>query len=210
VQRSERRVRLRKEGTTSHWKAAFHAPAFGDAAFFPLLVADAILSGASGLSLWSSGRVARPQRSARLYRALVDRGLASAAGSALAPTAEPYLHVVSATVAAGRSLPEVEDAVLAELDRLASDGVTEAELAKARRQLRARFVFDRDGVTDIAHQLGYFETIASWRDTLAFEDRLNAVTADQVHEVARATFVASNRTIGWFDPLPAHAAQSGS
>ena len=41
------------------------------------------------------------------------------------------------------------------------DGVTPAELAKAKAQLKARLVFDNDSVTNIAHQLGYFETIAS-------------------------------------------------
>ena len=42
-------------------------------AFFPLLVADAVLNGAAGLNIWSGGGVSRPQRSARLYRALVDK-----------------------------------------------------------------------------------------------------------------------------------------
>ena len=35
------------------------------------------------------------------------------------------------------------------------------ELEKAKNQLRARLVFENDSVTNIAHQLGYFETIAS-------------------------------------------------
>ena len=33
--------------------------------------------------------------------------------------------------------------------------------SKAKAQLKARLVFDNDSVTNIAHQLGYFETIAS-------------------------------------------------
>ena len=57
-----------------------------------------------------------------------------------------------------------------------------------------------DGVTDIAHQLGYFETIGSWKDALTLGDRLEAVTEDQVHAAARATFNSTNRTIGWFEP----------
>ena len=85
-QQAERRVVLRKPGTTAYWKAAFHAPAFEDEAFFPLLVADAVLNGAAGLNIWSGGGVSRPQRSARLYRALVDKGLASNVSGALMPT----------------------------------------------------------------------------------------------------------------------------
>ena len=199
-QEAERRVTLRKEGTTAYWKAVYHAPAFGDAAFFPLLVADAVLSGGAGLNIWSAGRVARPQRSSRLYRRLVDSGLASSVHGALLPTAQPYLYSVGATVSAGRTLAAVEDGMLDELDRLVSAGITERELEKARAQLRARFVFDMDGVTDIAHQLGYFETIGSWRDALTLGDRLAAVSLSEVNDVARAVFAPSNRTIGWFEP----------
>jgi zinc protease len=200
-QQAERRVTLRKEGTTAYFKAAYHAPAFHDAGFFPLLVADAVLSGGAGLNIWSNGRVPRPQRSARLYRALVDTGLGSSVGGSLLPTAQPFLYSVQATVMEGKSLADVEAAVLTELDRIARDGITEAELAKAKAQLSARFVFDMDGVTDIAHQLGYFETIGSWKDALTLGDRLEAVTGDQVHDAARTTFNSANRTIGWFEPV---------
>ena len=79
-------------------------------------------------------------------------------------------------------------------------GITERELEKAKAQLRARFVFDMDGVTDIAHQLGYFETIGSWRDALTLGEQLAAVNLGQVNEIARSVFMPSNRTIGWFEP----------
>jgi zinc protease len=200
-QEAERRLTLRKEGTTAYFKAAYHAPAFSDPAFFPLLIADAVLSGGAGLNIWSTGRVPRPQRSARLYRALVDTGLASSVGGSLLPTAQPFLYSVHATVMEGRSLADVEGAVLAELQRLSQEGVTAQELEKAKAQLRARFVFDMDGVTDVAHQLGYFETIGSWKDALTLGDRLAAVTATEVLEAARATFTPANRTIGWFEPV---------
>jgi zinc protease len=199
-QDAERRVILRKDGTTAYWKAVYHAPAFAGAGFFPLLVADAVLSGGAGLNIWSAGRVSRPQRSSRLYRRLVDTGLASAVHGALLPTAQPFVYSLSATVSTGRTLAAVEDALLDELDRLMRGGITEREIEKAKAQLRARFVFDMDGVTDIAHQLGYFETIASWRDALTLGDRLAAVSMADVQEIARAVFTPSNRTIGWFEP----------
>jgi zinc protease len=110
------------------------------------------------------------------------------------------VYSLSATVSTGRTLAAVEDALLDELDRLMRDSITEREIEKAKAQLRARFVFDMDGVTDIAHQLGYFETIASWRDALTLGDRLAAVSLADVQEIARAVFTPSNRTIGWFEP----------
>jgi zinc protease len=200
VQQAERRVVLRKPGTTAYWKAAFHAPAFEDDMFFPLLVADAVLNGAAGLNIWSGGGVARPQRSARLYRALVDKGLASSVSGQLMPTQHPYLYGIHASVAEGHTLAEVEEVVLAEIDRLRANGITPEELAKVNAQLRARFVYDADSVTDIAHQIGYFETISTWRAYHGLSGRLQAVTSEQVQEAAAKYLTTSNRTIGWFEP----------
>ncbi len=201
-QQAERRVVLRKEGTTAYWKAVFHAPAFADEAFFPLLVADAVLNGAAGLNIWSMGGVSRPQRSARLYRALVDKRLASTVSGALMPTEHPYLYSINAGVAEGQSIASVEDAVLGELDKLRAGGISPAELTKVHAQLRARFIYDADSVTDIAHQLGYFEVIGSWRAYERLRERLDAVTPEMVHAAAEKYLVPANRTIGWFEPLP--------
>jgi len=199
-QQAERRVVLRKPGTTAYFKASFHAPSFDDESFFPLLVADAVLNGAAGLNIWSGGGVARPQRSARLYRALVDKGLTSSVSGALMPTQHPYLYGISASVAEGQSLSNVEEVVLSEIERLRTGGITPEELKKVHSQLRARFVYDGDSVTDIAHQLGYFETISSWQRYHSLGDRLNAVTIEQVQEAAGKYLIPSNRTIGWFEP----------
>src|SRR4030095_8884948 len=114
-----------------------------------------------GITLWSTLRGPPPQRSARLYRALVERGLASSVSGALMPTEQPFLYTLSATASDGTPLATVESALVAELDRLDRDPITPAELAKAKAQLKARLVFDNDSVTNIAHQLGYFETIGS-------------------------------------------------
>ena len=199
-QQAERRVVLRKPGTTAYFKASFHAPAFEDPDFFPLLVADAVLNGAAGLNIWSGGGVARPQRSARLYRALVDRRLASSVSGALMPTQHPYLYSVQASVADGQPIAAVEDVVLAEIERLRTGGITPEEFAKVHTQLRARFVYDADSVTDIAHQIGYFETIANWQAYASLAARLEAVRPEQVHEAAAKYLARSNRTIGWFEP----------
>jgi zinc protease len=199
-QQAERRVVLRKPGTTAYWKAAFHAPAFEHDDFFPLLVADAVLNGAAGLNIWSMGGVARPQRSARLYRALVDKSLASSVSGALMPTQHPFLYSISASVADGQPIGTIESVILEEIERLRSGGITDAELAKARAQLRARFVYDADSVTDIAHQIGYFETISSWRSYDRLHERMEAVTAEAAQAAAVKYLVPSNRTIGWFEP----------
>lgn len=201
AQLGERRVTVRKEGTTGYLKMAYHAPAVEHQDFFPMLALDAALTGAKGLNLWSSFRIPPPQRSARLYRALVDRRLASAVGGALMPTQHPFIYMISATVTAGTPVATVEQAALEEIEAVRQAGIAEAELRKAKRQLRARLVFETDSVTNIAHQIGFFETIGSAELYSALADRIAAVTSDDVARVAQGYLGSSNRTVGWFEPL---------
>jgi len=207
-QSGERRLTIRKESTTAYLKVGYHAPSATDPHFFPALILDAVLTGAKGLNLWSSFRVPPPQRSARLYRALVERGLASAIYGSIMPTEQPFLYTVSVTATEGVPLGAVEFALIEELERVRREGITDAELAKAKAQLRARLVFDTDSVTNIAHQLGYYETIASVDRFTTAPARIAAVSVDDVGAAAGAMLSASNRTVGWFEPLEVRSTKS--
>jgi zinc protease len=197
----ERRVIVQKEGTTAYVKLAYRAPQFEHPDCFPMVVLDAVLTGAKGLNLWVSFRTTPPQRSARLYRALVEQRLASSVSGAIVPTQHPFLYTISMTVNESSTPATVEAAALEAIDEVARNGVTNAELTKAKNQLRARLVFDDESVTHIAHQLGYFETIASVEASHTLLSRVMAVTLDDVARVARRYLQASGRTAGWFDPV---------
>jgi zinc protease len=201
-QLGERRITIAKEGTTAYLKFGYHAPGVNEADFFAMLVLDAVLTGAKGLNLWALFRTPPPQRSARLYRALVDKGLASSVQGVVLPTEHPFLYSISLTATERTPLATLEAAALAELDRVRTGGITSEELAKAKNQLRARLVFENDSVSNIAHQLGYFETVASWPMYESLWPRIQAVTLDEVGAAAARHLKAHNRTIGWFEPLP--------
>jgi zinc protease len=202
----ERRVTISKEGTTAYLRIGYHAPAVDDPDFFPLLLLDTVLTGAKGLNLWASFRTPPPQRSARLYRSLVNTGLASHISGALMPTQEPFLYTISATATESTSLTSLEAAALSEIDRVCVDGISPQELERAKSQLRARMVFENDSINNIAHQLGYFETIASWCLSTTLRERIDSVSLESVAAAAAARLKPNNRTVGWFDPLPAGSA----
>ena len=201
-QLGERRLTLSREGTTAYLKFGYRAPSISDPDFFPMLVLDAALTGAKGVNLWASFRTPPAQRSARLYRALVDRGLASSVSGGLVPTAEPFLYTLSMTATTGTPLARLEEVVLNEVESVRTRGISTDELRKAVHQLRARLVFENDSITNIAHQLGYFETIASWRWLESLHTAIESVTADQVQAAAFERLKSTNRTIGWFEPVP--------
>jgi zinc protease len=200
-QLGERRVSIEREGTTAYLKFAYHAPKASDPDFFPMLVLDAVLTGAKGLNLWSSFRVAAPQRRSRLYTALVERGLASQVNGALLATADPFLYTLSFTATDGVALPVLEEAVFAALQPVSEGQIEDAEVARARKQLRARLVFEDDSVTNIAHQLGYYETVVGPGFYQRLRPSIDAVTADQVRDVARRRLQRTSLTVGSFRPI---------
>ena len=114
---------------------------------------------------------------------------------------------MSVTATDGTAIETVRDALLSELDRVGREGITEAELKKSKAQLKARIVFDNDSITNIAHQLGYFETIAGADRFMEAPSLIAAVTADQVWQAAQAVLIESNRTVGTFDPLPVESGE---
>ena len=202
----ERRVLIEREGTTGYVKMVFHAPAATEPDFFPMLVLDAVMTGAKGVNLWSSFRGAPPQRKARLYTRLVEGGLASMVSGALLPTRDPFLYTLSLTALEGVALGSLEAAALEAVEQLRESGVDAAEMTRAKRQLRARLVFENDSVTNIAHQLGYFETVVGPDFFASLQQSIDAVTAEQVWDVARRRFGSATRTTGCFKPITDDAA----
>jgi len=196
-QRGERRLTVHGPGMTTYVQVAFHVPPASHEDFFPLVVMDTVLNGARALGVFRSSP---PSRSSRLYRALVETDLALDVSTFLLPTIDPYLYSCTATVRAGRSASEVEEAILRELERLQEEPVSPEEMAKAIKQTRAEFVYGSESVTDQAYWLGFTETVVSPEWLEAYLDRVAAVTAEDIQRVAQTYLVATNRTTGWFLP----------
>ncbi|MDQ7819993.1 MAG: pitrilysin family protein [Armatimonadota bacterium] len=203
-QEGERRVVLRRPGgATAYLHVAFHAPAASHPDLPALLVADGILSGFKSLVPFDQPSGGR---SSRLYRALVDTGLASEVSSSLIPSLDPTLFRITATARAGVDVAAVEDRVREEVARLAAEPVTPDELARAKKQARAQFVYSRDGVFRQALALGAFALVDTADAFLTLLSRIDAVTAEDVMRVAATYFTDRARTTGWYLPEPAVAA----
>jgi zinc protease len=193
----ERRVTVRRPGSSPHLKLAYHIPAVSHPDLYSLMLLDAVLSGGKSVS-WSGGGYMG--RSARLYRALVQAELATSVGSGLRASLDPNLFTLSLTVRDGVPPEPAEAALLRELARLAEEPPTDDELAKARRQSEAQFAYGRDGVTSQAFGLGYFELLGDWHDLHRHVERLRAVTSEDVQRVAATYLNEDNRVVGWFIP----------
>lgn len=198
-QSGERRVILRRPGgATAYLHMAFQAPAASHPDLPALLVLDGLLTGFKGIvpvdGATGSGR------SSRLYRALVDGGLATEAGSGITPSADPTVFRITATVRSGVEPAAVEDAVHAEITRLHDEPPDEAELERVRRQARAQFVYLRDGVFRQAVALGAFAAVDRHEALAALGEGVGLVAADDVTRVVRTYLAEKRRTVGWYLP----------
>ncbi|MHB0875340.1 MAG: M16 family metallopeptidase [Anaerolineae bacterium] len=196
-QRGERRVKVRQAGPTVYVEMGYRAPAGTHVDAPALMVLDAVFSGAKPMSLM---RPTASSRSARLYRALVEAELASDISSSFSLTADPGLFMFSATVMPERSADEVEAAITREVERLLTDGVTEEELVKGRKQTRAQLAYSIESLANQAYWLGFFELLDSYERFEHFEESIAAVTCEQVQDVARRYLVEDSRTVGHFVP----------
>ncbi len=204
-QEGERRVLLQRAGgATGQVYVAYHVPAATHPDLPTLLVIDGVLSGFSGVVPFDqvvSGR------SARLYRALVDSGLAADASSAISPSADPTLFYLSVLARAGVAPAQIEARLLEEVDRLATQPVPSDELERVKKQARAQYIYARDGVFRRAMAMGALAVVSAPDAFDALPDRIEAVTSADVQRAARAYLSPANRTVGIYLPPGAGAAE---
>lgn len=165
--------------------------------YFPLLMLDTVLGGAKSMSFTGGGGT---NRSSRLYRALVTTELAASAGCSVRPTSEPFAFTVAATVRRGVDPQQVEDALWAELDRVAGEPLPPAELARACKQTLAQLAYSSESVSSQGYWLGFSETVANLDWFLGLPTHLAAVTVADVQRVAAAYLHRDRAGVGWYVP----------
>jgi zinc protease len=139
-------------------------------------------------------------RTSRLYQKLVETQLASSAHAGVPSLKDPYLFYLSATARTGVTAEQLEAALLEEVERVKAAPITPEELARAKSQVEAEFVFQADSVTSQARQLGYWAMVDDWRYLTTYADRVQALTVEDVQKAARQYLVTDTRTVGHFVP----------
>jgi zinc protease len=189
-QKGERRIIVKREAQLPFVMAGYRTPNFSDTDSYPLMILESILSHG---------------KSSRLYRSLVyeqKQALAVGAEYSLLRT-DPELFYVYAVVRPGRNVEDVEQVLYREIAKLQADPPSAKELARAKNQVEAAYVFGQDSNFRQAMLLGEAESIgAGWRHVGRFLERIRGVTAQDVQRVAKRYFVQDARTVGILLPIP--------
>jgi zinc protease len=118
----------------------------------------------------------------------------------------PVMFTLSGVPAQGISVDQLEQALRAEITRIATDGVSAAELKRVKTQLIASQVYKRDSVFGQAMEIGGMEMAGiSFRQMDRIIEKLSAVTPEQVQAVAQKYFVDDQLTVATLQPLPVSA-----
>jgi predicted Zn-dependent peptidase len=181
-QQAERIVKLNLDVALPAFVEGFHMPADGTPDAYPLRLAAKILSDGE---------------SSRIYTRLIyDKQIAVQADSSGNFTEDPNLFFVFAVMNGGHSPAEGEGQVDAELARLKSELVSEAELAKAKNQTLRDFILTRQAAQSRADELGYAGVVLKDPELVNTElQRFLDVTPQDIRRVAREYFVQENKTL---------------
>ncbi len=193
-QLGERRIRVKAPAQEPYLLMGYQTPAIADAEEawepFALEVLASVLDGGN---------------SARLTRELVrgSRIAASTGASYSATSRLPGLFLFDGVPAKGHDIPALEQALRAQIERLAQEPVEPAELERIRTQLIAGKIFAKDSVFAQAMELGQLESVGlPWTLADQYVDRLSAVTPEQVQAVARKYLTPDRLTVAVLDPQP--------
>jgi zinc protease len=192
AQSGERRVEIHAPSEADYVKVAYHTPPFGSEDIYGLIMLDAVLSGSR---LFAFGPGQASGRSARLYRALVERKIASEANSEFWPTIDPSVFALDLTVWDGVSIDRAEKLLLDEVDKIQRSPPSRHELERAIAQIKAQYAYTLDGTARQGFVIGIFEMITSLETMAGLIQKLEKISPQKVSNIAATYLTEQNRTV---------------
>lgn len=145
-----------------------------------------------------------------LYRSLVlEQKIATSAGAYYDGLSRgPSSFSIEVTPAEGISLDDISVAVDALLEKARVDLVDDATLDRTKTLLKASAIYAQDGLEPIARFVGYLRMIgADLSYFTRWGELVDAITAEQVHQAAKAVLIDAQSVTGQLLPplRPANA-----
>ena len=186
VQKGEKRILVRWRSRVPRIAIAYHAPAIAAPDSYALQLLGIILT---------------EGKSSRLYQRLVERDQTVTFVSAdYGESKDPTLFHIRAEGRGQHTAEEIEASIYDELRRIISDGVSEAELERAKHQIQAHFVLSRERTADQAMLFGQIESLCGLSYIETYIRRITAITPAEVSAVCATVLDADNRTVGYLVP----------
>lgn len=144
-------------------------------------------------------------KTSRLYRKLVeDERIASEVSAGNYAGRYPGWFAVNVELLLGKDRKKAEELTFAELEKLAAQPVSDAELNRARRKILASFIFSRESVHSLANTIARTSTYPNGEDVAKtlqeYLDRVLKVSKDDIQRIAKQYFVRKQAAVVWSVP----------
>ena len=139
--------------------------------------------------------------SGRLYKQMVETEIATNVFTIAYAFREPGLFMALAEVPESKPI-ETARRTLIELSEhsLRDEPVTEEEVERAKQQILKNRELEASETDRLAVSLSDWAAQGDWRLYFLFRDQVEALTREDIQEVAEKYFVRNNRTVGLFIP----------
>lgn len=145
------------------------------------------------------GQILAGGHTSRLYLRLVkkDRSAAYIAWSNR-DSRYPELLILSAMPEPKTTPQKIEKSIWDELEKIKKEGVSDAELERAKRRLRFRAIYRLCTNSGLARWLGFYEVVGgSWRVGFKLLERIERLRKEEIREVARRYLRRENSVSVW-------------
>eukprot|EP01117_Protostelium_nocturnum_P005702 TRINITY_DN2059_c0_g1_i2.p1 TRINITY_DN2059_c0_g1~~TRINITY_DN2059_c0_g1_i2.p1 ORF type:complete len:806 (-),score=322.13 TRINITY_DN2059_c0_g1_i2:513-2903(-) len=184
-QEGPRKVTVRRAGELGVLQIAYKSPKALHPDYCPLDILSLVLTRG---------------KSSRLYRSIVDKGLASSVTCDASFFKDEGLFIITATLTPETKHKEVKQIILDELKKIMDEGVTEDEVNRAKAQNNTQLAFSRDGTFSVASYLNEAIAVGDWKMYVELPRLLNEVKPSSIQQVAKKYIVEDRQTIGYFFP----------
>jgi len=173
---------------------------------YALIIFDSLLSGPTNMNMFGGGSVSN--KTSRLFKALIDSGLAMGAGGGSPITIDPYLYTFNLTLRPEQSISAAIQALDEQIERLQTETVPEDQIARAIKQAKAIFAYGTENITNQAFWLGHAEMFSNYTWFQSYINNLEKVTPQDLIRIARQCFIKQHRAVGIYHPNGEHAEES--
>ena len=139
-------------------------------------------------------------RASRLYKILVDKALCTDVTAHNFGVYDPGLFTTTVNLVQGISHDKVEKIILAEYERIKSEGVSASELEREKYNAKVELDFAKDGPLGMSLALTEGLAVGDWTLVTRYAELIAKVTRTKVQEVARKYLIPDASTIGFFIP----------
>ncbi|GLS82094.1 M16 family metallopeptidase [Paraferrimonas haliotis] len=183
LQQGERTVYVQKPSVTLPWvMMSYHVPATSNQDFYALDLLQTILTQGN---------------SSRLHQGLVEQQQAVQVDSYMPKSLDPNLFNIIGIAAPGVAPTTLRDAMIAEVKRVADEGVTQQELEKAKNMKLMGFYQSISTINGKANTVGSYELyFGDFNKLFDAPEQYAKVTPADIQRVAQVYLKKANRTVG--------------